>query len=70
MSRKTLNTLSYFYEIHSPKNKAINYKKEAINLIEKACQDRKNYYWEKNLAQYKAELQELTNENTEKNATD
>ena len=67
---ETLNTLSYFYEIHSPKNKAINYKKEAINLIEKACQDRKNYYWEKNLAQYKAELQELTNENTGKNATD
>ena len=33
---ETLNTLSYFYKIHSPKNKAINYKKEAINLIEKA----------------------------------
>ena len=67
---RSLNTLSYFHQIHNQQKEAISYKQEATNLAEKICAENLNEIWMERQAQYKTELQELTNENTGKNATD
>ena len=67
---QSLNTLSYFHQIHNQQKEAISYKQEATNLAEKICEENPNEILIERQAQYKTELQELTNENTEKNATD
>ena len=56
-----LNTLSYFHQIHNQQKEAISYKQEATNLAEKICAENLNEIWMERQAQYKAELQELTN---------
>ena len=39
---QSLNTLSYFHQIHNQQKEAISYKQEATNLAEKICEENPN----------------------------